>query len=186
MKTEQPTTEAVDLKPCPFCGSSTAPNVELDDFYACYADWTVTCNAKAGGCGISMSRETKPEAVEAWNTRAAPEPAAKPVCTCKPPEHRGGCPIGRQYVKAWYMRDNHTFFAIDLDADENGIVGQVSEVFHGPCGSYGTLFVRWMPADDRLEDFTLHLHDKFDGKKVREWAQKIMALPRKQPETKEG
>ena len=124
-------------------------------------------------------------AIEALKA-SSPEPAAEPVCTCKPPEHRGGCPIGRQYVKAWYMRDNHTFFAIDLDADENGIVGQVSEVFHGPCGSYGTLFVRWMPADDRLEDFTLHLHDKFEGEKVREWAQKIIALPRKQPLTKAG
>lgn len=58
------------LSPCPFCGAATAPKVErdwLDDFYACFS---VTCNAKAGGCGISLSRESKQESIEAWNRRS--------------------------------------------------------------------------------------------------------------------
>jgi hypothetical protein len=67
---EQPTTEAVDLKPCPFCGST-----DIDATgWASLLKVGPVCNS-CGACADSPER---------WNRRA-PEPRAK--CGCTEPEH---------------------------------------------------------------------------------------------------
>lgn len=72
------------LKPCPFCGSLTAPicsalsEIELTDCDAAEYDWmashySVVCDFTNGGCGAmcGQSHESEEEAIEAWNMRAA-------------------------------------------------------------------------------------------------------------------
>lgn len=61
------------LKPCPFCGGEnllvgTAREIEVD----CGDDdsFAVCCNYRKGGCGaVSGYRDSKKEAIEAWNRR---------------------------------------------------------------------------------------------------------------------
>lgn len=101
--------------------------------------------------------------------------AQRDACTCDAPKHRGNCPLGRKEVSAWYMRDNHTFARLSLTTEDD-IVGQVSAIFHGYCGSYGSLFARYQPADVGIEDATLHTRDKFDAVAVRAWAARIIAI----------
>ena len=62
----------IELKPCPFCGSS---NVTLEVEYGSdcgygFGGHTVICN----NCGVqTIYYETKEEAIEAWNKRADDE-----------------------------------------------------------------------------------------------------------------
>ena len=70
------------LKPCPFCGSTTAPTLmdraeaswsysEIDKVHGC-PEVVVCCAGKKGGCGAStgFSNYDEPEeAIEAWNRR---------------------------------------------------------------------------------------------------------------------
>ena len=69
----------IELKPCPFCGHRTAPEVismaELDSIEG--NEWydshfTVVCSLYAGGCGASVkcNNVSREEAAEAWNRRA--------------------------------------------------------------------------------------------------------------------
>lgn len=65
-----------ELKPCPFCGSTTAPTV-MNQNEAQWLDndaenlsMVVCCAAKKFGCGASTGFcDTAEQAVEAWNTR---------------------------------------------------------------------------------------------------------------------
>lgn len=71
------------LKPCPFCGSQTAPGVYLsqviDDpeyqptlFDTIYGDWQVVCDFNNGGCGVCSRPFNTPEDAEKfWNTRSS-------------------------------------------------------------------------------------------------------------------
>ena len=75
-------TERGTLKPCPFCGSETAPEIFTLAEIACHDDdeatefershFAVACNYSRGGCGASTGGicETEEEAAEAWNRRA--------------------------------------------------------------------------------------------------------------------
>ncbi len=71
----------IKLKPCPFCGSETAPDIfQLHD---CFGDdvaevqgdenFLVVCDFSRKGCGAGTGWmfETKQEAAKAWNQRAA-------------------------------------------------------------------------------------------------------------------
>lgn len=78
------------LKPCPFCGSVTAPklssvcecedcaNFELEDCPECYEPRAsdgcihfVVCSVNHGGCGASSGWNVEElKAIEAWNRRA--------------------------------------------------------------------------------------------------------------------
>ena len=68
-----------ELKPCPFCGSMTAPTVmnESEALFNIDADgedmsMVVCCAAKKFGCGASTGFcDTAEQAVEAWNRRAS-------------------------------------------------------------------------------------------------------------------
>lgn len=70
-----------ELKPCPFCGSESAPHVtDCIETMVCHNiaecdDETlfwVTCSVLRGGCGAEAGYvRTKSEAVSAWNARAA-------------------------------------------------------------------------------------------------------------------
>lgn len=74
--------ERIILKPCPFCGSGTAPETEtlaesecLDEEEATefkQTHFTVVCNYSHGGCGASTGGlcESEEEAAARWNTRA--------------------------------------------------------------------------------------------------------------------
>jgi hypothetical protein len=68
----------IKLKPCPFCGNRTAPEVisisELDsvegnEWYDSH--FTVVCSMYDGGCGASVrfNNESREAAAEAWNRR---------------------------------------------------------------------------------------------------------------------
>lgn len=68
-----------NLKPCPFCGNRTAPEVislaELDsvegnDWYDSH--FTVVCSLYSGGCGasVNMNNNSRQEAADAWNRRS--------------------------------------------------------------------------------------------------------------------
>lgn len=69
----------VDLKPCPFCGSATAPTLlekRAEDSlsrtkpYFKQKFWVVICSAFKDGCGASAGcyrNSTTP--VDQWNTR---------------------------------------------------------------------------------------------------------------------
>lgn len=93
-----------ELKPCPFCGSTRAPEVsdvgeceECANFDYCLHrqknhtcegcdEWErpmfVVCNYNISGCGVSGPyRKTKAEAIAAWNSRV------------KPPCDGGYCPL---------------------------------------------------------------------------------------------
>ena len=67
------------LKPCPFCGNRTAPevvsmaeleSVEGNEWYDSH--FTVVCSLYSGGCGASVkcNNTSKQEAADAWNRRA--------------------------------------------------------------------------------------------------------------------
>lgn len=73
----------IKLKPCPFCGSKTAPEVlqlidclSVDELEGMAAEnYLVVCNSgrsKGGGCGAGTGWgfETPEEAADAWNRRA--------------------------------------------------------------------------------------------------------------------
>lgn len=68
-----------ELKPCPFCGSMTAPTVmnESEALFNTDVDredmsMVVCCAAKKFGCGASTGFcDTAEQAVEAWNMRAS-------------------------------------------------------------------------------------------------------------------
>lgn len=72
-----------ELKPCPFCGSESAPHVtDCIETMVCHNiaecdDETlfwVTCSVLRGGCGAEAGYvRTKSEAVSAWNARAERE-----------------------------------------------------------------------------------------------------------------
>ena len=88
--------EKIELKPCPFCGSSTAPTVMNqndalwldDDFDGEDLRMVVCCAAKKSGCGASTGLcETDDEAVEAWNIRAS----GWIPCSERMPETRQNC-----------------------------------------------------------------------------------------------
>ena len=62
----------IELKPCPFCGKEdlfvgTDHEIDLDLLSGMFA---VCCDFQNGGCGAcSGYRDTKEEAIEAWNRR---------------------------------------------------------------------------------------------------------------------
>ena len=62
------------LKPCPFCGSETAPFVgqHFNEVRRQYDfQWQVVCNFNNGGCGGSGGvRPDEGAAIAAWNRRA--------------------------------------------------------------------------------------------------------------------
>lgn len=63
---------AVELKPCPFCGTeqtSCARNGEFS-FNAVPGGWVVMCE-NLSCCAEGPARPTKEEAVRAWNQREA-------------------------------------------------------------------------------------------------------------------
>ena len=70
-----PSPDAVELKPCPFCGKteylSTRRSSEYND-----RQWTVRCChvSEGHGCGADcgFGSTTPAEAISKWNTRAAP------------------------------------------------------------------------------------------------------------------
>lgn len=58
-----------ELKPCPFCGSATAPAER--NAYKSPDYQIVVCAASNGGCGASSGwHETEAEAIAAWSRRA--------------------------------------------------------------------------------------------------------------------
>ncbi|MBP0975397.1 MAG: Lar family restriction alleviation protein [Oscillospiraceae bacterium] len=62
-----------ELKPCPFCGETRYLCAMRDGGTSDYAQYTVVCDACAGGCGAMCGyqdslKEAK-EAKEAWNRR---------------------------------------------------------------------------------------------------------------------
>lgn len=70
-----------ELKPCPFCGSESAPHVtDCIETMVCHniaecEDETlfwVTCSVLRGGCGAEAGYvRSKADAIAAWNARAA-------------------------------------------------------------------------------------------------------------------
>ena len=68
--------KAVNLLPCPFCGSATAVRLIHPDFCKCedsQEGWIVSCDFREGGCGASSgwSHDDQPERAEQkWNRRA--------------------------------------------------------------------------------------------------------------------
>ncbi len=63
-----------ELKPCPFCGSSSAPvvvdSIEKDGDYDNPIQYQVVCDWNEVGCGSATGyRYTIEEAVELWNAR---------------------------------------------------------------------------------------------------------------------
>jgi hypothetical protein len=58
----------IDLKPCPFCGSS---QLTVDE----WATWYVRCE----GCGVQRIGVSKTRAIENWNFRHAPMEAVSPA-----------------------------------------------------------------------------------------------------------
>lgn len=61
------------LKSCPFCGSITAPEIEIpfeDNGDYLEQNRCVVCNFNNGGCGASGGvRDSEEKAVAAWNDR---------------------------------------------------------------------------------------------------------------------
>lgn len=75
-----------ELKPCPFCGSATAPEVttesdimgleEDDKDFKWYSQWyAVVCNALEDGCGARSGGQCflPEQAVKRWNRRVVNE-----------------------------------------------------------------------------------------------------------------
>ena len=63
----------VKLEPCPFCGGEAGVLMASDE-----ADpsWRVWCLRPSAKCGvIGPAKETKPEAIAAWNRRPTPAPS---------------------------------------------------------------------------------------------------------------
>lgn len=72
----------IKLKPCPFCGRETTPEICTLAEIACHDEdeatefeqthFAVACNYSRGGCGASTGGicEMEEEAAEAWNRRA--------------------------------------------------------------------------------------------------------------------
>ncbi|MDE2105211.1 MAG: hypothetical protein KGL39_48750 [Patescibacteria group bacterium] len=74
------------LRPCPHCGSSTAPTVfdaSVTDEMSANVQWRVVCNNSRGGCGSSSAYTYRPrDAVAVWNSvdgRPAPVLPFEPV-----------------------------------------------------------------------------------------------------------
>ena len=73
------------LKPCPFCGSITAPTimdqneamwVVPDPDYDGDLEIVVCCASRKGGCGASTGLcDTSERAVEVWNIRYSEKPS---------------------------------------------------------------------------------------------------------------
>ena len=72
-----------ELKPCPFCGSTTAPTImDREEAHWTYSkeekeyserEYVVCCAGKKGGCGASTGfyyYDDIDRAIEAWNRRA--------------------------------------------------------------------------------------------------------------------
>ena len=64
-----------ELKPCPFCGSTTAPKMftqeELWDEKFSMDLYTICCQMDAGGCGATCGFHWSAEkTIERWNRRA--------------------------------------------------------------------------------------------------------------------
>ena len=58
---------AAQLKPCPFCGSETAPTVVS----IMEIEWRVCCKSIHFGCGAYIAfHDSEQEAIAAWNKRA--------------------------------------------------------------------------------------------------------------------
>ena len=69
MSTKPDTSEAVELKPCPFCGL-TATEMQTPDAKR----WWVECD----GCGVSTPTDNFGDPVRCWNTRStSPSPAVE-------------------------------------------------------------------------------------------------------------
>ena len=62
-----------ELKACPFCGSEARLSTESGrrDNPRTYT------GCEGAGCRVSICRQTESEAIEAWNTRAEPEPSSE-------------------------------------------------------------------------------------------------------------
>lgn len=63
------------LLPCPFCGNRTAPMVIV--LRGCYGGrdrYAVECDPIGAGCGVAtMWKNSKTDAIDAWNRRANSE-----------------------------------------------------------------------------------------------------------------
>lgn len=64
---------AIELKPCPFCGKSPRLNIHEVDTkpFMYFTDrYCVLCDYNEGGCGTEgPHRKDKDEAISLWNTR---------------------------------------------------------------------------------------------------------------------
>lgn len=63
----------IELKKCPFCGSSAVYVQQETDYYDKTKNYQfcVVCNFNWDGCGASSGyRDTMQEAIEAWNRRS--------------------------------------------------------------------------------------------------------------------
>lgn len=67
---DNPSTDRVDLKPCPFCGKEAGPP------YGNPGQWVVACRDCGGEVAYFAERQ---QAIDAWNTRPSGEPPAKYV-----------------------------------------------------------------------------------------------------------
>lgn len=82
---DNPSTEGTVL-PCPFCSHTkapklmTGPEINEDAHENCPVCWAVCCRFQEGGCGATGGFEIDgTSALERWNARPSPEPAAQQV-----------------------------------------------------------------------------------------------------------
>lgn len=70
-----------ELMPCPFCGKSVA-RIGRTPLMNDTSGYHVNCSTVAGGCNMEGPwRNTKDEAIAAWNTRPAPSPSDAAECS---------------------------------------------------------------------------------------------------------